>query len=152
MTTLVLATLPHCQHSNSHPYHSALLCASVLKSTAVFSLRHDFIFFDIFNETTPHAKADENMVWTDSQDYGAKSYAPPKSRYFTKQPDLQVKLSLFSGCLPSYSTVLGLIFEPRCSPHFGIKRITDHLQMLRVAAERSFGMKLETGNRQSFML
>ena len=71
MTTLVLATLPHWQHSNSHPYHSALLCASVLKSTAAFSLRHDFIFFDIFNETTPHAKADENTIWTDSQDYGA---------------------------------------------------------------------------------
>ena len=32
-----------------------------------------------------------------------KSYAPPKSRYFTKQPDSQVKLSLFSGYLPSYS-------------------------------------------------
>ena len=48
----------------------------------------------------------ENMVWTDSQDYGAKSYAPPKSRYFTKQPDSQVKLSLFSGYLPSYSPVI----------------------------------------------
>ena len=48
----------------------------------------------------------ENTVWTDSQDYGAKSYAPPKSRYFTKQPDSQVKLSLFSGYLPSYSPVI----------------------------------------------
>jgi hypothetical protein len=32
-----------------------------------------------------------------------KSYAPPKSRYFTKQPDSQVKLSLFSGYLPGFS-------------------------------------------------
>ena len=48
----------------------------------------------------------ENTVWTDSQDYGAKSYAPPKSRYFTKQPDSQVKLSLFSEYLPSYSPVI----------------------------------------------
>ena len=39
-----------------------------------------------------------------------KSYAPPKSRYFTKQPDSQVKLSLFSGHLPSYSWFLNLCF------------------------------------------
>ncbi len=33
-----------------------------------------------------------------------KSHTPQKYRYFTKQPDSDAKLSLFSGSHPNYST------------------------------------------------
>ena len=46
-----------------------------------------------------------------------KSYAPPKSRYFKKQPDSQVKLSLFSGCLPSYSATRKIPLKSPNMPH-----------------------------------
>ena len=45
----------------------------------------------------------ENTVWTDSQDYGSDEIlCISKKRYFTKPPDSQAKLSLFSGSHPNY--------------------------------------------------
>ena len=49
-------------------------------------------------------RINENMVWTDSQDYGSDEILfTSKMLYFTKHPESQTKLPFFSGSLPNYS-------------------------------------------------
>ena len=49
-------------------------------------------------------RKDENMVWTDSQEYGVDEILHiSKKRYFAKSPESQAKLPLFSESHPDYS-------------------------------------------------